>query len=318
MEQSPRFPWGYDPRRILTGDVDGDGLDDIVYVGDRKVTLWINQSGFGWSDPIDIPGTPPVSDFDAVRLVDFLGSGISGVLWSADASAPGRPNMHFLDLTGAVKPYLLNRMDNHMGAVTIVDYAPSTAFYLADQAVQETRWRTPLPFPVQVVRKVEVIDAVSKGKRTTEYRYHHGYWDGGEREFRGFAMVEQLDSEDFETYKRHGLYGDGVAIVPVDDPQRFSAPTLTKTWFNVGPVGDEFGDWESLDHSHEYWQEDNPLLGQHQSMTDLLSGLAERRDRRDAIRALRGSTLRTELYASRQFGPTRPPLYRHRISVWAA
>jgi hypothetical protein len=23
-----------------------------------------------------------------------------------------------------------------------------------------------------------VIDEISKGKLTTEYRYHHGYWDG--------------------------------------------------------------------------------------------------------------------------------------------
>ena len=47
---SPRFPYGYDPRRILVGDVDGDGLADMVYVEDTKVTLWINQSGNGWSD----------------------------------------------------------------------------------------------------------------------------------------------------------------------------------------------------------------------------------------------------------------------------
>jgi len=296
MKHSPHFRFGYDPRRILIGDVDGDGLADIVYVDDQKVTLWINQSGAAWSHPVEIPGTPPVSDLDAVRLVDLLGSGISGVLWSADTSGQ-RPSMYFLDLTGAAKPYLLQRMDNHLGAVTLVEYAPSTTCYLADQTQPETRWRTPLPFPVQVVRQAEVIDAISKGKRTTEYRYHHGYWDGGEREFRGFAMVEQLDSEDLETYRRPGLHGDGVAFTAVEQPARFSPPTLTKTWFDVGPIGDEVGGWESLDLTHEYWQEDPPTFGRHASVTAVLGGLGERRHRRDALRALRGRILRTELYA---------------------
>jgi hypothetical protein len=35
---------------------------------------------------------------------------------------------------------------------------------------------------VQVVARVEVIDELSRRKLTTEYRYHHGYWDGAERE----------------------------------------------------------------------------------------------------------------------------------------
>lgn len=115
MKNSPRFrdsgyTFGYDPRRILLGDVDGDGLADIVYVGDGKITLWINQSGNAWSDPIEIQGTPSVTDMDAVRLADMLGSGISGVLWSRDATAPGRETMFFHDFTGGIKPYLLHEM----------------------------------------------------------------------------------------------------------------------------------------------------------------------------------------------------------------
>ncbi|HEX7567754.1 MAG TPA: SpvB/TcaC N-terminal domain-containing protein, partial [Anaerolineaceae bacterium] len=101
MHNSPRFrdagyTLGYDPKRVLIGDVDGDGLADIVYVSDGQVTLWINRSGNGWSDPIEIVGTPGVTDMDAVRLVDLLGCGIGGVLWSADANGQGRPSMFFL------------------------------------------------------------------------------------------------------------------------------------------------------------------------------------------------------------------------------
>lgn len=301
MKNSPRFrdagyTFGYDPRRILLGDVDGDGLADIVYVGDGKIILWINQSGNAWSDPIEIQGTPAVTDMDAVRLADMLGSGISGVLWSRDATAPGRETMFFHDFTGGIKPYLLHEMDNNMGAVTKVQYAPSTRFYLDDQKRRETRWKTPLPFPVQVVASVEVIDALSKGKLTTEYTYHHGYWDGAEREFRGFGMVEQRDTEKFEIYEKPGLHGETAGFLPVKKAH-FSEPTLTKTWFHQGPIGEEFGDWQEMDRSNEYWPGDPPVLNQKTTTDNFLKSIQQRRIKRDALRALRGSILRTELYA---------------------
>jgi hypothetical protein len=296
MRNCPRFPFGYDPKRILIGDVDGDGLADIVYVNDNKVTLWINQSGNGWSDPIEIKGTPSVADMDAVRLADMLGLGISGVLWSEQINARPRPAMFFLDFTGGIKPYLLHEMNNHTGAVTRVDYESSINFYLEDQKKPETRWKTPLPFPVQVVSRVEVIDEISKGKLTAEYRYHHGYWDGAEREFRGFGMVEQRDTETFEQYNQTGLHGEEKDFIKVKEVQRFSPPTLTKTWFHQGPVGDEFGEWEETDYRNEYWPGDPQALSRPNSMINFLKNLP-RRVKRDALRTLRGSILRTELYA---------------------
>ncbi len=296
---SPQLPYGYDPKRILIGDVDGDGLADIVYVDDTKITLWINQSGNGWSKPITIQGTPPVSDMDGVRLVDLLGSGISGVLWSRDAYGLSRDHLFFHDFTGGFKPYLLDEMDNHIGAVTKVEYAPSTRFYLADQKRPETRWKTTLPFPVHVVSRVEVIDHFSKGKLTTEYRYHHGHWDGVEREFRGFGMVEQLDTESFEKYDSSGLHGAEALFAKVDR-QFFSPPTLTKIWFHQGPVGEEYGDWEELDWSDQYWPGDPQILKHTENVNQFLKEWPTtadgRRVKRDALRTLRGSILRTELY----------------------
>lgn len=307
MRRSPRLPDGYEPQHILVGDVDGDGLADIVYVDDDKVMLWLNHSGNGWSaEPVVIPGSPPGASTDHLRLVDLLGAGVGGVLWSADATSLRRAHLMFLDFTGGVKPYVLNEMDNHMGAVTRVEYRPSTHYYLEDQKRPDTRWRTPLPFPVQVVAKVEAIDEISRGKLTTEYRYHHGYWDGAEREFRGFGMVEQFDTEAFDDYHGPGLHGnvDGFTDIP---PKYFSAPTLTKTWFHQGPVGEEFGDWAETDYTGEYWRGDPQLLGQTEQVNAFLKRFNDqpgsmpspgnRRIKRDALRTLRGSILRSELYA---------------------
>lgn len=293
MHNCPRFPYGYNPKRILIGDIDGDGLADLVYIDDTKVTLWINQSGNGWSDPITITGTPPVTDMDAVRLVDLFGNGIAGILWSADVGL-ARTNMFFLDFTGGNKPYILSEMDNHIGSLTRVSYAPSTRFYLEDQKRRETRWKTPLPFPVQVVAQVEVIDALSGGKLTTQYHYHHGYWDGVEREFRGFGRVEQRDTEVFEDYNSTGLHSDR----PFEriELKAFSPPLETRTWFHQGPIEDESGEWQESDYSGEFWPNDAQVFTRPFSVTNFLKSLP-RSVKRDALRTLRGHIVRTELYA---------------------
>jgi RHS repeat-associated protein len=297
MEHAPRFAYDWDPGRILLADVDGDGLADLLYVEDRKVTLWINRGGGAWSDPIAITGTPPVSSTDSIRAVDLLGAGVAGVLWTVDPTVDGRPRSFFLDFTGGTKPYLLTEMDNHLGAVTRVGYAPSTRFCLADGATRSTAWTTPLPFPVQVVERVQVADEISGGRLTTEYRYHHGYWDGAEREFRGFGMVEQLDLEVRGGYVGRGLPRDEPALGQLRAEPAASAPVLTRTWFHLGPVGEESGEWADPDYSSEFWSGDAPLLDHKPRIDAFLAALPARRVRRDALRALRGCVLRTELYA---------------------
>ena len=303
MRNSPRFEdavlfpgIGFDPERLLIADVDGDGVADLVYVSSGHITVWINQNGNAWSDPIVIHGTPPVTDAAAVRAADMLGTGTEGILWTYEFDAFVDSTYKFLDLTGGIKPYVLGQMDNHMGAVTRVSYAPSTRFYLEDDTRRATRWRTPLPFPVQVVARVEVIDEISHGKLTTEYRYHHGYWDGVEREFRGFGMVEQLDTETFADYHAPGAHGPERRFEAVSE-KHFSPPLLAKVWFHPGPVDDDSGDWQELSWAQDYWPGDPEALGHTETVNEFLKTLADPRHRRDALRTLRGSTLRTELYA---------------------
>src|SRR5262249_56599226 len=97
---------------------------------------------------------------------------------------------------GGGKRDLLVRTVNNLGAETRVIYGPSTQFYLQDKR-DGTSWITRLPFPVHVVERVETYDHISRNRFVTRYAYHHGYFDGEEREFRGFGMVEQTDTEVF-------------------------------------------------------------------------------------------------------------------------
>jgi RHS repeat-associated protein len=282
MERSPRLRPDMDPRRLLVGDVDGDGLADAVFVEDRRVTLWMNHAGNSFGDPIVISGTPTVSDVDAVRLVDLDGTGVGGILWSRDSGPSGRRNsLLFLDLTGGTKPYLLNNVDNNMGAVTRVEYRSSTRDCRADATRAETRWKTALPFPVHVLGRIETLDRISGSKTVSEYRYHHGYWDGREREFRGFGRVDQRDAE-----TRDGGPPD----------RHFSPPLETRTWFHLGSVETDVDDWSECSYTDEYWSEDAEWFERPPETAALLRGLPPPA-RRDALRGLRGSMLRTELYA---------------------
>jgi hypothetical protein len=43
-------------------------------------------------------------------------------------------------------------------------------------------------------------DTISHGKITTQYSYHHGYWDGTERDYLGFGRVDKRDTEEFNLY----------------------------------------------------------------------------------------------------------------------
>jgi RHS repeat-associated protein len=287
MAHCPRFPAGYDPHRVLVGDIDGDGLADVIYVDHCRVTVWINQGGARFADPVILEGTPQVTPRGTVSLLDLRGAGVAGILFSEDAGGPAG-HMWFLDVIGDRKPYLLDTIDNHRGATTRIHYAPSTRYSIADRDDPVLHWRTPLPFPLQVVARTEVIDQLSGGRLVTEFFYHHGYYDGVEREFRGFGRVDQRDTETFSAHP--------TAHNDTNPTLTFSPPTESRTWFHLGPVELEADDWFELDYSAEHWPGDPGHLQRPADTAAFLRSLP-RRARRDAVRSLRGSVLRSELYS---------------------
>ena len=154
-----------------------------------------------------------------------------------------REHLFFLDFTGGVKPYLLNEMDNHIGAVTQVEYAPSTRFYLEDQkrpgdaledaAAVSGPGRRPRrghrrAFQGQAHHRIPLPPRLLGRRRARVSRLRHG------RAAR-HRVVRKV--------RRSGLHGADAFFARWTD-KYFSPPTLTKTWFHQGPVGDEFGDWQ--------------------------------------------------------------------------
>ncbi len=198
MDNAPRFDGldQFSQQRVRLADIDGSGTNDIIYVGRDGVRLFFNQSGNRWSEPRRLPQFPHVDNLSSVMTADLLGNGTACLVWSSPLPGDIRRPLRYIDLMGGQKPHLLVRTVNNLGAETHVHYAPSTKFYLADKSAG-TPWITKLPFPVHVVERVETYDRISRNRFVTRYAYHHGYFDGVEREFRGFGMVEQSDTEEF-------------------------------------------------------------------------------------------------------------------------
>jgi RHS repeat-associated protein len=299
MANAPRLDLNFDPKRLFLADLNGTGCADLVYVAFDRVYFWFNQSGNRWSEGQAISGTPRVSDVDSIQFADVFGTGTSTLLWSYDVGVQRGGNYKALDFCGGVKPYVLTEMSNNMGATTRVSYAPSTKYFLEDQA-NGAQWVTKLPFPVQVVDKVEVIDHISKTKLVTTYKYHHGYFDRREREFRGFGRVDQFDTETFEDFTGPGLHGDE-NVFNNSSPAYHVPPVETRSWFHTGVYFDEDStaradgpfDYRELTNTfrREYYQgdEEAAVIDEH--------AVEKGETPHEAYRALHGAVLRTEVYA---------------------
>jgi hypothetical protein len=299
MENAPRLAANFDPKRLFLADLNGTGCADLVYVGADRVYFWFNQSGNRWSAGQVISGTPRVSDVDSIQFADVFGTGTSTLLWSYAFGGTRDGNYKALDFCGGVKPYVLTEMSNNMGATTRVSYAPSTKHFLQDQADGE-QWLTKLPFPVQVVDKVEVIDHISKTKLVTTYRYHHGHFDRREREFRGFGRVDQFDTETFDDFAGPGLHG---AENMFDNSSReyHVPPVETGSWFHTGIYFDEDGT-ERTDSPFDYRELTNKFRREYYAGDTAAAVIDDHvvekgETPHEAYRALHGAVLRTEVYA---------------------
>jgi RHS repeat-associated protein len=290
MDGAPVFdtPDRFDPRRIRLADIDGSGTADLIYLGSGTVTIWFNQSGTGWTTGTALPQFPAADDIAEVTAFDLLGAGTACLVWTSDLPAQTAQPLRYIDLTGGVKPYLLTSVANNLGARKSLSYAPSTKFYLQDRAAGNP-WVTRLPFPVHVVERVQTDDAVSRTTLVSTYTYHHGFYDGVEREFRGFARVDQLDSDTIPAASGTGVF---TTTPPVAGGDFAPPPAWTRTWYHTGAY---FGRTNIAGHlASEYYQLDPqaPHLGD----TVLPAGTSAE-DLREACRALRGRVLRQEVYA---------------------
>ncbi len=307
MDNAPLFdhPDQFNQQRIRLADIDGSGTTDIIYLHAEGVRLYFNESGNSWSSPQQLAVFPPTDNLTAVNVTDLLGNGTACLTWASPLPGNAGRQMRYVNLMGGQKPHLLIRTVNNIGAETRISYVPSTKFYIEDK--QEGRpWISKLPFPVHVVERVETWDQISGNHFASRHAYHHGYFDGLEREFRGFGMVEQWDTEEFGLLPEDGSKEERDETSN-QDPAFQMPPVHTKTWFHTGVWLER--DRVSQQYAQEYYGA--PQLGTAEDYEGELAAFIEKEllpdttlppglsveEAREACRSLKGAMLRQEVYA---------------------
>ncbi|TCC99005.1 SpvB/TcaC N-terminal domain-containing protein [Pedobacter psychroterrae] len=295
IDNSPVFDHqeAFNPNYIKIADIDGSGTSDIIYLGRNKFTCYKNLSGNRFSNtPFEIPAFPQINGQTKVTVTDLLGNGVSCIVWSSPLTKDTAAPLRYIDLMNSKKPHILVSYKNNMGKETSLEYSASTRFYLEDKLAGNP-WVTKLHFPVHCVVKTTTIDKVSGHQFVSGYRYHHGYYDHEEGEFRGFGMVEQTDTETFEHWKKSGATN-------ITDATLHQEPVVSKTWQHTGA----FLRKEKILNQFraDYWYAEMERQGFAVShpeveLPDELPQNLSDQELREALRACKGMTLRAETFA---------------------
>ncbi|KAH7110695.1 SpvB domain-containing protein, partial [Dactylonectria macrodidyma] len=282
----------FQPRSVHLADIDGTGTTDIVYAGADGIDIYANQSGNSFANRVRLEAQAPEVADSSVSVVDILGNGTACLVLSSSLPHNTYRSLQYVDLMQGQKPYLLTRAVNNMGSETRIRYAPSTRYYL-DDLDKGRQCQSILHFPIQCVERVEVYDWVRRTRFTSRYAFHDGYYDGVEREFHGFGMMEQWDTEELDITP-----GDPTSLdletTPINlDAASYIPPIYTKTWLHTGaPPGDES---VLPTRSSEYYHASaSAELDVSVMAFDKSLGSEEFRQ---AYRALKGSALRSEVYS---------------------
>ncbi|MCP4702430.1 MAG: hypothetical protein GY862_37055 [Gammaproteobacteria bacterium] len=182
-----------DESRLLLADVNGDGLSDVLAVDMTRVRVWLNMGlnpdnhqQLRLASSFDV--TAPYTDSTTVfRQADVNANGSVDILWNTGN------DFEYVDFAPGEQPCLLKSISNGIGQTVTVSYRSSIVDYVRDRDAGRP-WPQGLPFPVAIIGKVTTHDGLHE--YSTEYSYHDGYYDGGEKEFRGFAAAEKREVGD--------------------------------------------------------------------------------------------------------------------------
>lgn len=187
-----------EPQReaVSLEDLNGDGLDDLVLVEPQAVKYALNRSGvsftaFATINSSVVPGLPSRGPETTVLFADMNANGSQDAVWVQANGA-----VSYLELF-PTPPNLLSRITNGIGMVQTVEYGTAAS----QRRESAEPWAFPLAIPANVVTRVDTFTTLTGNDdgglhEVTVYRYRSGFYDGVEKQFRGFASVTTLSPED--------------------------------------------------------------------------------------------------------------------------
>jgi hypothetical protein len=209
----------FDAARVRIADLDGSGAPALIYLKSDCFEIYFNHGGNGLEQtPVTVPWPEGIryDNLCQVTLADLQGLGCASLILTVPHMKPRHWRYDFV----SAKPYMLVASNNNMGCSTQVMYRSSAQEWLDEKpAIDPVCY---LPFPVPVVKQQRQLDEITGNCLNQFFQYSQGYYDGRNREFRGFGLLRQTDSE---TAARADDIG-------------FTAPALVCTWFHTGRLID--------------------------------------------------------------------------------
>ena len=275
----------FDAARIRLADLDGSGAADLIYLQADRMLIFMNRCGNGFAPAVELPW-PAGLRYDnlcQVSVVDLQGLGCSSLVLSMPHLTPAQHwHYDFVD----EKPYLLTFTYNNMGAANRITYRSSAQEWLDEKAsrvIAKESLACHVPMPLHLVSRLVQRDEITGNRLTQRFTYRQGYYDGVEREFRGFGLLIQTDNE----------------TNPNDaDSPGFTEPCLKKSWFHTGQAMDmDRRDYHGADSQAKALGKALLCRYDENNSEDERVVATDEATRLEICRALSGHLLRSETYA---------------------
>ena len=276
----------FDASRIRLADLDGSGAADLIYLQADRALIFMNRCGSGFAPAVELPWPAGLhyNNLSQVSIVDLQGLGCSSLVLSVPHLSPAQ---HWRYDFVAEKPYLLTASNNNMGAAHRIAYRSSAQEWLDEKAsrvIAKESLACHVPLALHLVSRQVQRDEITGTRQTQVFSYRQGYYDGVEREFRGFGLLMQTDNE---TYPNDA------------DSPGFTEPCLQKSWFHTGQAVDmDRGEYHSTDSQAKALGKALLCRYKDDNSDDEWIAAANEATRLEMCRALSGRLLRCETYAA--------------------